>query len=199
MSDMRILLVEDDPVYAGAVRRMLGEAGLADGLHEAGTLRGGLAAAEEGADAALLDLALPDSRGTETVKDFCGAFPTLPVVVLTGTDDEETGAEALKFGAQDYLVKGQFDDRLLKRAIRYSIERQALLNEKGQLITGLQDALKRVRLLTGLLPTCCECRKIKNPDGKWVQMETYISGHSEAVFTHGYCDSCFERKVKEMK
>lgn len=168
MSDMRILLVEDDPVYAGAVRRMLGEAGLAAGLRETGTLRGALAAAGEGADAALLDLALPDSRGTETVKSLCGAFPTLPVIVLTGTDDEETGAEALKFGAQDYLVKGQ-------------------------------DALKRVKLLTGLLPTCCECRKIRNPDGNWVQMETYISGHSEAVFTHGYCDSCFERKVKEMK
>jgi len=199
MPELKILLVEDDPVYSGAVRRMLAEAGLAAGLSEAGTLRAALEAAEAGPDAALLDLGLPDSRGAGAVKALCGAFPSLPVVVLTGTDDETTVEEALKCGAQDYLVKGQFDDRLLKRAIRYAIERQALRNEKEELITGLQDALKRVKLLTGLLPTCCECKKIRNPEGKWVQMETYISGHSDAVFSHGYCDSCFERKMKGLK
>lgn len=197
---IRILLVEDEPVSAGITLRMLDEAGLGGAVVTAATLKAGVAALlTGGAEAALLDLGLPDSRGLDTVASFCARSPKLPVVVMTGTDDENLGLEALKHGAQDYLVKGQFDDRELKRVIRYAIERKALLNEKEDLIGRLQEALNRVKLLTGLLPTCCECKKIRNPDGKWLQMETYITGHSEAVFSHGYCDTCFQRKLKELK
>lgn len=195
----KIFLVEDEPVSAGITLRMLEAAGFGAPSGSAGTLAEALPSLAAGdADVILTDLGLPDSRGVETVTRLCAAFAKTPVVVMTGTDDEATGLEALKHGAQDYLVKGQFDHRELKRVIDYAIERKTLLNEKEELIAKLQDSLKRVHLLTGLLPTCCECRKIRNPDGKWVQMETYISGHSEAVFSHGFCDDCFKRHLAEM-
>lgn len=197
---LRVFLVEDDPVSAGITLRMLREAGLGGAVTSAGTLADGLAALESGgADVALLDMGLPDSAGVDTVGAFCGRFPSLPVVVMTGTDDEAVGLEALKHGAQDYLVKGQFDDRELKRVIRYAIERKELLNEKEALIAQLQDALKRVKLLTGLLPTCADCKKVRSPDGAWIQMESYISTHSEAVFSHGFCDNCYSRRLGELK
>ena len=160
---------------------------------------GGGGGVEGGADVALLDMNLSDSSGLETVKAVCHGFPKLPVIVMTGTDDEAVGLEALKHGAQDYLVKGQFDDRELKRVIRYAIERKELLNEKEELISRLQDALKRVKLLTGLLPTCADCKKVRSPDGEWIQMESYISTHSEAVFSHGFCDNCYQRRMAQIR
>lgn len=77
-----------------------------------------------GIDVVLLDLSLPDAHGHETVVRATRAAPTMPIVVLTGLDDDELALEAVKAGAQDYLVKGQVDGPLLARAIRYAIERK---------------------------------------------------------------------------
>jgi DNA-binding NtrC family response regulator len=198
--DLSIFLVEDEPVSAGITLRMLREAGPGWSVTSAGSLKEGLAAIDlAGTEIVLLDMGLPDCSGTDTVAAVCGRFPLLPVVVMTGTDDEATGLEALKHGAQDYIVKGQFDDRELKRVIRYAIERKAMLNEKEELISKLQDALSRVKRLTGLLPTCADCKKVRTPEGNWVQMETYITGHSEAVFSHGFCDDCYKKRMNEMR
>lgn len=197
---INIFLVEDDPVSAGITLRMLKEAGLAGAVTTASTLKEGIAGLLlDGEEVVLLDMGLPDSQGLDTVTELCGKFPELPVIVMTGTDDESVGLEALKHGAQDYLVKGQFDDRELKRVIRYAIERKGLLNEKEDLIAKLQDALTRVKQLTGLLPTCADCKRIRTPEGKWMQMETYISSHSDAVFSHGFCDTCCQKRLNEIK
>jgi len=179
---------------------MLREAGLDGEVAVKGTLQAGLEhLIMNAADVVLLDMGLPDSSGPGTVKEFCGRFPALPVIVMTGMDDEETGMDALKDGAQDYLVKGQFGHRELKRAISYAAERKALLNEKEELVRQLREALARVKSLTGLLPTCADCKKIRTPSGEWVQMETYISAHSEALFTHGFCDNCMKKRLQEIK
>ena len=82
-----------------------------------------LTASNDKLDAIVLDLNLPDSRGLETCRSIHAAAPGVPIVVLTGIDDEELGAEAVALGAQDYLVKGTYDDVLLARAIRFAIER----------------------------------------------------------------------------
>lgn len=77
-------------------------------------------------DAVLLDLSLPDSSGLDTVKKTRQEFPQLPIVVLTGIEDETTGVKAVRLGAEDYLVKGQADGQTVVRAIKYSIERKAV-------------------------------------------------------------------------
>ncbi len=77
-------------------------------------------------DAVLLDLNLPDSSGLETVKAVRYSQPDIPIVVLTGLEDEKTGIEAVRMGAQDYLVKGKTDGRLISRAVRYAIERKRM-------------------------------------------------------------------------
>ncbi|OIO04883.1 MAG: hypothetical protein COX65_03430 [Elusimicrobia bacterium CG_4_10_14_0_2_um_filter_56_8] len=200
MGKPRIFLVEDEQVSKKITMRMLRETGLEADVREGKTLAAGLSGlAESGVDILLLDLNLPDSGGLDTLKAVCGKFPALAVVVMTGTEDGSMGLDALKLGAQDYLVKGQFGHRELARTIRYAIERKQLLNEKEELISRLQDALKRVKKLTGLLPTCADCKKIKTAEGKWVQMESYISGHSEAQFSHGFCDACYKKRLKEIK
>ncbi len=197
---IRILLIEDEPLSAKITLRMLREAGLDTHTRSEATLAGGLAALDAGAaDIALLDLSLPDSGGLDTVKAVCGRFPALPVIVMTGKDAEAFGLAALKDGGKDYLVKGQFTDKELARAIRYAAERKELLNEKEDLIAKLQDALKNVKVLTGLLPTCADCKKIRTTEGTWVQMESYISRHSDALFSHGFCDACYQKRIKSLK
>jgi PAS domain S-box-containing protein len=75
-------------------------------------------------DVVLLDLNLPDSGGLDTVRTFLSKNNVVPVIVLTGLDDETTGLNAIQVGAQDYLVKGRTDGALLARTMRYAIERK---------------------------------------------------------------------------
>jgi two-component system cell cycle sensor histidine kinase/response regulator CckA len=138
----RLLLVEDDDDAALLVGAMLAEAG---GPHleieRVESLRAALDRLSRGGiDAVLLDLGLPDSRGAETARRLCGTHPDVPVVILTGQDDEAIGLKALQHGAQDCLIKGRVDGRLLERAVRYSIQRKAAERELRQSETALERA-----------------------------------------------------------
>ena len=86
-------------------------------------------------DVILLDLGLPDAQGLGAVRRAHAAAPRIPLVVLTGMDDDSLAAQALQEGAQDYLVKGQIETRGLLRALRYAVERkdmeEALVRRKG--------------------------------------------------------------------
>lgn len=128
MSDtsIRILLVEDNPGDARLVQILLEEvAGREDfAFTTAADLAAALARLKEAAfDVVLLDLSLPDSQGLDTVRRMREAAPQVPIVVLTGFDDESLAIRAMQEGAEDYLVKGQGDGDLIRRAIRYSVER----------------------------------------------------------------------------
>ncbi len=96
------------------------------------------ACSDKGFDIALLDLSLPDSDGLNTVAEFHAAAPNIPIVVLTGFDDEEIALQAVAKRAQDYLVKGQITPQLLGRAIRYAIER-------GQVLKKMEESERRFR------------------------------------------------------
>jgi PAS domain S-box-containing protein len=76
-------------------------------------------------------------------------------------------------------------------------ERHETEVERGQLIVKLQEALEQVKQLSGLLPICASCKKIRNDDGYWSQIEGYIADHSEATFTHGICPDCFSKALED--
>ncbi len=123
---IRILLVEDNPDDALLLRRTLNEGprGQFDLIHVERLDPALKQLREQAPDVVLLDLFLPDSRGLETFRTLHDQAPGIPVVVLTGLADETVAITAAKEGAQDYLVKGQFNRGLLARAIRYAIERK---------------------------------------------------------------------------
>src|ERR1700730_5123938 len=85
--------------------------------------------AKGGVDIVLLDMGLPDGHGLDTVRRAHRVAPNIPVIVLTGLDDEALAAEAMKEGAQDYLIKGQIENRALPRALRHAIERHRMQTE----------------------------------------------------------------------
>jgi diguanylate cyclase (GGDEF)-like protein len=123
-----VLLIEDDAGDVGLLRQMLNEQIAFNTevvhvtyMHEAEAyLRAGAA------DIIVLDLGLPDAQGLEAIRRTHAAAPGVPLVVLTGLDDESVAVQALQEGAQDYLIKGQIETRGLMRALRYAIERKKM-------------------------------------------------------------------------
>ncbi len=124
----KLLLVEDNPGDARLLREMLNEPGSRDPdlihVDRMGAAEEYLA--EYLVDIILLDLGLPDAQGLVAVRRAHAAAPRVPLVVLTGLDDETLATQTLKEGAQDYLIKGQIETRGLLRALRYAVERKAM-------------------------------------------------------------------------
>jgi diguanylate cyclase (GGDEF)-like protein/PAS domain S-box-containing protein len=124
---IKVLLIEDNPGDARLVKEMLTDAGANRfSLTHVGLISEGLSGllTDQGFHLILLDLSLPDGDGLDAIRQVYAVAPHLPVVILTGLDDETVAIRAVQEGAEDYLVKGQMDSNLLARAIRYAIERK---------------------------------------------------------------------------
>lgn len=197
---MRVLLIEDDQADAFLIQDMLLESTSGNVCVQHVTRLGDAIrlVAEEVFDIIISDLGLPDSQGLDTVTTLASEVEHLPVVVLTGLADQEVGLAAVNAGAQDYLVKGKVTGEMLVRAIRYAIERKRSENEKAQVIVELQEALAKVKLLSGFIPICASCKKIRDDKGYWQQVESYIQKHSNAEFSHSICPECSHRLYPEL-
>lgn len=130
ISKDRILLIEDNPGDARLVEILLEESDLVQcDIINKTSLAAGMELLEQGQEfgAILLDLYLPDSQGFETLEQLLDRFPNNNVIVLTGLADKSIGLNAVKAGAQDFLVKGAFDTELLAKSLRFSIERNKVI------------------------------------------------------------------------
>jgi diguanylate cyclase (GGDEF)-like protein/PAS domain S-box-containing protein len=141
----RLLLVEDNPGDARLIREMLNEQNShsTDLTHVQDMRAAEQSLAESEVDIILLDLGLTDAQGLDAVRRAHAAAPSVPLVVLTGMDDERLASQALQEGAEDYLIKGEIEPRGLIRAIRYAIERksmeEALFVEKERALVTLNS------------------------------------------------------------
>jgi signal transduction histidine kinase len=139
-----LLIIEDNPGDARLLREMLREDGayqaelmLAETMGEAEKCL-----AEHVIDIILLDLGLPDAEGLAAIRRTRAAAPGIPLVVLTGLDDEALAAQSLQEGAQDYLIKGQIETRGLLRALRYAAERKRLERLKDEFVSTVSHELR---------------------------------------------------------
>jgi CheY-like chemotaxis protein len=144
-------------------------------------------------DVILSDLSLPDSSGIDTFDKVYELAPKIPIIVLTGNDDVSMGLEAVHKGAQGYFSKGQISCKhLLGRAILYSIERQGLH-------IWLEKRMDEINTLRDLIPVCARCKKMRDEKGYWLDVEQYLTEHSDATFIHGMCDNCSSKASSEWK
>jgi DNA-binding NtrC family response regulator len=184
-----VLLIEDNPDDAALIQRYLaGFLRVTYKVTHAGCLADGMELLHSADfDVILLDLGLPDGPvGIKTFEQVYARASQVPIVVLTGHDDEEIAIESVQKGAQDYIVKGQVVGSMLGRSILYAIERRKLLSQ-------LEHSAREIKELRGILPICASCKKIRDDKGYWTQVEIYISDHSGTEFSHGICPDCAEK------
>jgi serine phosphatase RsbU (regulator of sigma subunit) len=149
---VQVLLVEDDDGDAILVSELLREVGAAVVVHRARSLAQAKSLVS-GAACVLLDLGLPDSRGLNGLMQLLQLEPDAAIVVLTGETSEHLGEQAVRAGAQDYLVKGEVAGNMLNRVIRYAVERRRAEEAQRALHAAQIRAEENARLERGLLPS----------------------------------------------
>ncbi len=192
MAKARILIVEDESIIATDIERSLQNLGYEVAakvvLGEQAISR----VEADNIDLVLMDIMLKtEMDGIEAAEQIRFRFK-VPVVFLTAFADDEILERAKITGPHGYIVK-PFDQADLKIAVEIALYRAKMEAEREQLITELQEALAKVKTLSGLLPICASCKKIRDDKGYWQAIEGYISEHSEAEFTHGICPDCVKK------
>ncbi len=157
-------------------------------------------------DLYLLDIVMPGMDGyalCKELKEKCGS--DTPYIFVTGKSDPEDIMKGFEMGAVDYLTK-PFKSREIKARVKAHIDLKKArdsLREKYEkekkLVAELKEASAQVKTLSGLLPICCYCFKIKDDKGYWQRVDDYMRSNSEAEFTHGICDECREKTLKKIK
>jgi len=181
-SAQRILVVDDSTMYASFLCNILEsdyhcEMAL-DGI------TGIKKACEHPPDLILLDIVMPEMDGYKVCKILKKNLSTgdIPIIFMTSMDAPEDEAKGLELGAVDYITK-PYRMPIVRARIENHLKTQRLLVE-------LRSALHEVETLKGLLPICSHCKKIRDEDGSWHELEEYISRTSELTFSHGICPQC---------
>ena len=152
-------------------------------------------------DIIVSDQNLPGMSGLELIQQLYQMGVTLPSIIVTGAGNESLAVVALKNGITDYIVKDHQNAYLdllpivINEAIENHHNKLARIKaeaEKERLIRELKEALAEVKKLSGMLPICASCKKIRDDTGYWNQIEVFIEKHSEALFSHGICPECAE-------
>ena len=175
-----LLVIEDDPSDFGLLRVYIRQAGIVpvrseDPVRWAKSLAEGITLTQHNApDIILLDLSLPDSSGLATVHAVRAAVAETPVVVLTGNDDQSLAVQALEAGAQDYLVKGKFDDDSLGRALRNAMVRSKLEHRQKELVADLEEQKQKFRTVADYT---YDWESWQAPDGSFL----YVSPACERI------------------
>jgi CheY-like chemotaxis protein len=148
-------------------------------------------------DLVLMDILLEgDMNGIEAAEQI-SAKSDVPIIFITCLNDPSVLDKAIQTHPYGYLVK-PYDNAELRSCIEIALVKHQAAKEREELIAKLEDALLQVRKLSGLLPICASCKKIRDKEGGWQQIEDYISTHSEADFSHSICPECARKLYPEL-
>ncbi len=196
MDKVRIMVVEDESIVAEDLRRTLEKMGYAvpgvaasgeDAIHQARALRPSLV---------LMDIALKGRMDGIEAAERIRTDLHIPIVFLTAYADDETLQRARVSEPFGYILK-PFENRELHTTIQMALHKHRMEQERENLIAELEAALARIKVLSGLLPICASCKRIRDAQGHWQQLEVYIHDHSDAEFSHGICPDCAQRLYPE--
>lgn len=184
-----ILVVEDDVNVAAVLEARLESFG----YRVCDIARTGLKAiscARRGhPDLVLMDIMLEGEMNGIEAADKIAEISNVPIIYLTCLDDPVVMDRAIKTNPFGYLVK-PYDNAALRSSIEIALVRHQSSKERDRLIGQLEKALQEVKRLSGLLPICASCKRIRGRHDTWQEIEDYISTHSEADFSHSICPDC---------
>lgn len=201
---MRILIAEDDMVS----RRVLETTLEKWGHHVIATRDGNEAFSvlqrEDSPALVILDVMMPGMNGIEV----CRKIREVPrdvspyLILLTAKHGTENVVLGLEAGANDYVSK-PFDPEELHARVNVGLRMLELEEKLADRVRKLEEALSQVKQLQGMLPICSYCKSIRDDQNYWQRVESYLSEHTDARFSHGICPSCYEKvvqpQVEEMK
>lgn len=194
MSDKGTVLVVDD---RQADRTLLTEILVREGYDVRPFESGELALASVAAQPPqliLLDIQMPEMDGFEVFRRLKAREESrdIPIMFISAATEMENKLTGLRLGAVDFVTKPFQREELLAR-VRTHVELSLLRSQLAQQTADLRDALAKVKTLSGFIPICASCKKIRDDQGFWNQIERYISEHSDAQFSHGICPDCMQR------
>jgi DNA-binding response OmpR family regulator len=194
---MKVLVADDDQVSCSVLETTLLRAG-----YEVITTDNGVAAwqvlqTEDPPSLVILDWMMPQMDGLEVCRKIRQAGKAQPpyVLLLTARTSRLDIVEGLRAGGDDYLTK-PVDLDVLHARLQVGVRMVQLQQNLANRVRELEEALSRVKQLQGLLPICSYCKKIRNDQNYWQQVEIYVSQHSDAKFSHSICPGCYEEVVK---
>jgi len=190
---MRILIAEDEKTSRRILEKALSRAGhqvlaVEDGIKALASIQ------KEVPEMLITDWMMPDLDGLELCRRVRALnLPSYVYIILwTALTQKENIITGLDAGADDYITK-PFDKTELLARVRAGERIVTLESSLRQKNKELSEALAQVKQLKGLLPICMYCKKIRNDENYWQQIEDYIAHHSEAEFSHGVCPECYEK------
>ena len=195
---MKILIAEDDSVSRRLLTAALSKWGYQICVASDGNEAWQALQQQDAPSLLVLDWLMPGIDGLE----LCRKARALPryqsayIILLTGRTTKEDIISGLEAGADDYVTK-PFDPGELRARVSVGVRVAQLQLNLADRVSELEAALAKVKTLSGLLPICASCKKIRDDKGYWTQIESYIRVHSEADFSHGFCPDC-ARKWMEM-
>jgi DNA-binding response OmpR family regulator len=196
---MRILIADDEPTGATILARTLSRWDLETVIAHDGEEAWRMIQAG-GISMAILDWMMPCADGPELCRRIRAddRHAHMHVILLTTRDSRADVVAGLEAGADDYLIK-PFNREELQARVHVGIRVLSLQDRLAERVAELQEALSSVKQLSGLLPICSYCKRIRGDENYWEQVESYISEHTEARFTHGICPPCYARAVAELE
>jgi AmiR/NasT family two-component response regulator len=189
-SGARILIVDDNVLALETIQEILER----QGYKVIGRAMNGSQAVdlveELTPDLVLMDIEMPRLNGLEAARQIQDRCPT-PVVMLTAHDAPDLVAQAGEVGVMSYILKPPRPD-VVTLVLPLALARFQELQELRRVNDELAHALEEVKTLSGLLPICANCKRIRDDEGYWHHVEHYIQSHSQARFSHGICPSCMQ-------
>lgn len=197
MASLDILVADDEPVSRRVVSAMLERAGFSVRSVVDGSEALSLLLSDRPPPMALLDWMMPGLDGPEVVRRLREREQGTPsyIILLTSRGDTSDIVAGLRAGANDYVTKPAHEDELLAR-VGVGVRVAELQRTLADRVRHLEDALRNVKQLQGLLPICSYCKAIRNDQNYWQRVENYLHEHSGVQFSHSYCPSCYERHVR---
>jgi CheY-like chemotaxis protein len=149
-------------------------------------------------DLILMDILLKgDMNGIETAEQITSEYD-VPIIYLSCLNTDDVMDRAARTNPYGYIIK-PYNNSELRLTIEIALVKHAAAKEREKLIEALEKSLEEIKRLSGLLPICANCKRIRDKQNNWHEIERYISDHSEADFSHGLCPDCVRSLYPELK
>jgi DNA-binding response OmpR family regulator len=194
---MKILIAEDEAVSRRLLESILKKWGYEVVVTTNGKEAWDVLSRNEAPQLAIIDWMMPEMDGPQVcqaVRKVAKSEATY-IILLTAKGEKEDIVTGLNAGADDYVTKPFNREELLAR-LKVGVRIIELQESLAERVKALEEALRHVKQLQGMLPICSYCKKIRNDQNYWEQVEDYVTDHTEAIFSHSVCPECHEKHIK---